>query len=106
MGENSYTSVARRADTTNQDNKYRTLVEKLIHFEANDWPVLGTPEKTTLGRILASTSSTTGWEWKEVQCCSPNKTHVGFATPARTTKSVKSRTKQLLHVTNPSTEKH
>ena len=24
MGENSYTSIARRADTTNEDNKYRT----------------------------------------------------------------------------------
>ena len=37
MGENSYASVAQRADTTNQDNKYRTLVEKLIQLEANDW---------------------------------------------------------------------
>ena len=38
MGENSYASVASRADTTNQDNKYRILVEKLIQLEANDWP--------------------------------------------------------------------
>ena len=38
MGENGYTSVAQRVDTTNQDNKYRTLVEKLIQLEANDWP--------------------------------------------------------------------
>ena len=30
IGENSYASVAWRADTTNQDNKYRTLVEKLF----------------------------------------------------------------------------
>ena len=37
MGENSYTSVARKADTTNED-KYGTLVWKLIHLEANDWP--------------------------------------------------------------------
>ena len=37
MGENSYTSVAWRADTTNQDNKYKALVEKLIQLEANDW---------------------------------------------------------------------
>ena len=36
MGENSYTSVAWRADTTNQDNRYRMLVEKLIQLEAND----------------------------------------------------------------------
>ena len=25
-------------DRTNQDNKYRTLVEKLIHLESNNWP--------------------------------------------------------------------
>ena len=30
MGENSYVSVAQRADTTSEDNKYKTLVEKLI----------------------------------------------------------------------------
>ena len=38
MGENSYTSVARRVDTTNQDNKYRKLMEKLIWLEVNDLP--------------------------------------------------------------------
>ena len=38
MGESSYVSVARRANTTNQDNKYGTLVEKLIQLEATDWP--------------------------------------------------------------------
>ena len=38
MGESSYASVARRADRTNDDNKYRTLLEKLIPLEANDWP--------------------------------------------------------------------
>ena len=38
MGESSYASVARRTDRTNEDNKYRTLVEKLIQLEANDWP--------------------------------------------------------------------
>ena len=38
MGESSYASVARRADRTNEDNKYRTLVEKLIQSGANDWP--------------------------------------------------------------------
>ena len=36
IGENSYASAARRADTTNRD-KYRTLEEKLIQLEANDW---------------------------------------------------------------------
>ena len=38
IGENSYVSVAWRADRTNEDNKYRTLMEKLIQLEANDWP--------------------------------------------------------------------
>ena len=38
MGESSYASVARRADRTNDDNKYRTLAEKLIKLDANDWP--------------------------------------------------------------------
>ena len=38
MGENSYASVARRADRTNEDNKYRTLEEKLIQLEASGWP--------------------------------------------------------------------
>ena len=38
MGESSYASVAQRADRTNDDNKYRTLVKKLIRLKANDWP--------------------------------------------------------------------
>ena len=38
MGENSYAYVAQRMDTVNQDNKYRTLMEKLIQLELNDWP--------------------------------------------------------------------
>ena len=37
-GENSYASVTRKADTTNQGNIYRTFVEKLIQLEAYDWP--------------------------------------------------------------------
>ena len=38
MGESSYASLARMADRTNDDSKYRTLVEKLLKLEANDWP--------------------------------------------------------------------
>ena len=38
MGESSYTSVTWRVDTINQENKYGTLVEKLIQFELNDYP--------------------------------------------------------------------
>ena len=37
-GKNTYASVARRADTTNDDNQYRALVEIAIHLEANDLP--------------------------------------------------------------------
>ena len=38
MRESSYASVAWGAERTNDDNKYRTLMEKLIKLEANDWP--------------------------------------------------------------------
>ena len=37
-GESSYASVARKADRTNDDTKYTTLVEKLLQLKANDWP--------------------------------------------------------------------
>ena len=61
LGENSYTSVARRENITNADNKYRTLVEKLIQLEVNDWAkVLEQLKKNILGRILPSTSYATG----------------------------------------------
>ena len=72
IGENSYASVAWSGDRTNEDNKYRTLVEKLVRSE---WlaKVSGTPEKTTLGRILLSSSWETSWEWGEIQYCGPNK---------------------------------
>ena len=49
MGESSYTSVAQRADRTNDNYKYRTLMEKLIKLEANDWPKFQEHLKTTLG---------------------------------------------------------
>ena len=38
MGENSHASVARRADTIHQDNKYKALTKKLIQLEPNDKP--------------------------------------------------------------------
>ena len=59
IGENS--SVAQRANTINQNNKYRTLVEKLIQLEVNDWPKFQEHLKKLVGQILPSTSSTTGW---------------------------------------------
>ena len=38
MSENSYASIAQRADTVNQDYRYRALVGKLILLEPNNWP--------------------------------------------------------------------
>ena len=49
MAENSYASAARRMDITNQDNKYRTLMEKSIRLEANDWPKFQEHLKKLLG---------------------------------------------------------
>ena len=37
MDENSYNSIACRANTINQDNKYRALEAKLIQLELKDW---------------------------------------------------------------------
>ena len=71
MEENSLASVAQRVDTT-QDNKHRTLEEKLIQLGANDCPVSGAPEKT-LGRILPSTSSASGWKWRDPMLSSKQK---------------------------------
>ena len=91
MGENSYASVARRADTTNQD-KYRILGE--INPVGSE--CFRSAWKTTLGRILPSTSSATDSERSYVVV--QTKTHVGSTTPTRTIpKSAKSSTKQPLH---------
>ena len=38
MGENSSAPVAKRVDTTNEDNKYKMPEEKLIQLKAIDWP--------------------------------------------------------------------
>ena len=38
MDETGYTSVTRRAKTSNQDNKYRTLINKLINLDPSEWP--------------------------------------------------------------------
>ena len=73
MGENDDASVARRANTTNEDNKYKTRVEKSIQLEVNDWPKSLVSLKNLLGRILPGTSSAKSWEWGEIQCCDPNK---------------------------------
>ena len=38
MGETSYASVTQRAETSNQDNKYGTLINKLINLDPSKWP--------------------------------------------------------------------
>ena len=37
----TYSTVARRMDSINQDNKYKAIVEKLIQSEPNAWPKFG-----------------------------------------------------------------
>ena len=58
MGENSYAYVAQRANTTNEDNKYRTLIEKLIQLEANDW-----------SKFQEHLKKTTQWNFAKHQLC-------------------------------------
>ena len=99
MGESSYDFVARRANTTNQDNKYRTLVEKLIQLEANDGPKFQEQLKklhpTELYRAPAQPQIGNGVISNVVVQIKP---HEGSTTPTRTnSKSAKSPTKQLLH---------
>ena len=75
MGESSYASVAQKADRTNDDNKYRTLMEKLIQLKVSDWPKfqkhLQKLHSAEFYQVLVC--SATSWEWGEIQCCSPNK---------------------------------
>ena len=74
MKENGYFSAARRADRTNHDNKYRTLVEKSIQFEANDWPKLQEHlRKLQSAEFYPSPAQKQVGNGGEIQCCSPNK---------------------------------
>ena len=86
MGENSYASVARRADTTNQDNKYRTLVQKLIQLEMNVWlkfqEHLKKQHSAEFYQALAQQQVGNGERSNVVVQI---KTHVGSTTPTRTT---------------------
>ena len=74
MGKSTYAPVARRENTTNQDNKYRILVVKLIQSEAIDWQKFQEQLKKKYTRtnfIKHQLSSKV--EMGEIQCCSPNK---------------------------------
>ena len=95
MGEESYASIAQRADTTNQDNKYRTFVEKLIQLEVNDWSMF--QEQLKKLHSAASDQKRVG-NGERSNVIVQTKTHVWSTTPKRTTpKSAKSPTKQPLH---------
>ena len=91
MGESSYASVARRVDRTNDDNKYRTHVEKLIKLEANDWPkfLVEFPQAPAQSQVANGERS---------NVVVKTKTHIGSITPTRTTpKSAKSPLRRPSH---------
>ena len=99
IGESSYASVARRTDRTNDDNKYRTIVEKLIKLEANDWPKfqehLKKLHSVEFYRAPAQQQVGNGERSNVVV---HTKTHVGSITPTQSTpKSANSPSKQPLH---------
>ena len=99
MGESNYASVARRADRTNDDYKYRTLVEKLIKLEANDWPKFQEYlKKLHLVKFYQATAQQQVWNDERSNVVVQTKTHVGSITPTWTTpKSAKSPLKQPLY---------
>ena len=99
MGDNSCASVARRADTTNQDTKYRTLVEKLIQLEANDWLKFQEHlKKLHSAEFYQSPAQQRVWNGERSSVIVRTKTHVGSTTPTRSTlESEKSPPKQPLH---------
>ena len=100
IGENSYVYVSWKAATTNQDNKYRTLMEKLIQLEANDWPMFQEHQKKLHSpRFYQAPAQQWVGNGKRFNVLVQAKTHVGSSTPTQTNppKSVKSPTKQPLH---------
>ena len=99
MVESSYASIAQRADRTNDDTKYRTLVEKLLKREAKDWPKfqehLKKPHSVEFYQAPAQQQVANGERSNVVV---QTKTPVGSITPTLTTpKSAKSPSKQALH---------
>ena len=99
MGESSYASVARRADRTNDDTKYRTLVEKLHKLEANDWPKFQEHlKKLHSVEFYHAPAQQQVENGERSNVVVQTKTLVGSITPTRTTpKSAKFTSKQPLH---------
>ena len=98
LGESSYASIARRADRTNDNNKYRTLVEKLIQLDAIDWPKFQEHLKKLqpVDFYQAPAQQQVG-NRERSNIVAQIKIHIGSITPTRTTKSAKSLSKQPLH---------
>ena len=98
MRESSYTSVAWRADRTN-DNKYKTLVEKLIQLEADDWSKFqGHLKKLHSFEFYQASAQQQVGNGERSNVVVQTKTHVGSITQTGTTpKSAKSPSKQPLH---------
>ena len=99
MGESNYASVAHRVDRTIDNNKYKTLVEKLIQLEANDWPKFQEHlKKVHLVEFYQASAQQQVGNGERSNVVVQTKTHVGSIPPTQTTsKSAKSPTKQLLH---------
>ena len=98
MRENSYASVARRADRTNDDNKYRIFMKKLIKWEANDWPKFQEHlKKLHSVEFYQAPAQQPVRNGERSNIVVHTKIHVGSITPTRTTKNAKSTTKQQLH---------
>ena len=99
MRESSYASVARRADRTNDNYEYRTLVENLIKLEANDWPKFHEEmKKWHLVEFYQAPAQQQVVNEERSNVVVQTKTLVGSITPTRNTpKSAKSPSKQPLH---------
>ena len=99
MGEIRYASVAQSVNRTNEDNKYRILVEKLILLEVNDWPKFQEHQiKIHSVKFYQAPAQQMVGNGERSIVVVQTKTHVGSTTPTWTTpKSATSPTKQLLH---------
>ena len=99
MGESSYASVAQRVDRTNDDNKYRILMEKLIKLEANDWPKFQEDlKKLHSVEFYQAPAQQQVASGERSNVIVKIKTHVGSITPTQTTpKSAKSPSKHPLY---------
>ena len=99
LGENSNASAAQRVDRTNEDNKYRILMEKLIQLKVNVWPKFHEYlKKLHSAKFYQAPAQQQVGNGERSNVVIQTKTHVGSTTPTPTTlKSVKSTAKQPLH---------